>query len=165
MYATRDGPVDQVADLGPLLGEPGEAMVEKAEHLLRRQGGDQGERGDELGVFVVRLPDQVAHPVVQLLPPRVGERVDRPLRPPALAAGLVLHDEPCPGELPDHHVERGVGEPDAAVVAVVAQGPAQLVRMHRSLREVGQHRQRQQVVDLAFLHLVRIDYPSGCSQP
>ena len=114
----------------------GEPLPEQLHNLAGRQRADQRERGHEVRVLMLRLLDQLAQPVMQLGPARVGDGVDGPLRALPLAAGLLRGHEPSPFQLLDHHVQRAVVELDAPLVAVVPQRAAQLVGVHRSLRQV-----------------------------
>ena len=124
------------------------------------------ERRDEVRVLVPGTSTSSRSQSRSSAPAGVGERVHRALGALALAGGLLLaRRSPALASWLDDHVERAVVELDAALVAVLAQRAAQLVRVHRPAREVGQHREREQVVDLASLrcgaragHLVSSDY-------
>src|SRR5215831_12897296 len=154
-HALGKGALDDGLDLGALRGQPGEPLPEQGENLAGWQRADQRERGHEVRVLVLRLLDQLAQPVAQLGPAHVGDGVHGPLRALPLAAGFLLGDEPRPFQLLDHHVQRAVVELDAPLVTMVAQRAAQLVGVHGSLRQVGQHREREQVAHLAFVrHLL-----------
>src|SRR6185437_15435002 len=154
-HALGEGARDDGLDLGALRGQPGEPLPEQLQNLAGRQRADQRERGHEVRVLVLRLLHQLAQPVVQLGPARVGDGVDGPLRALPLAAGLLRGHEPSPFQLLDHHVQGAVVELDAPLVAMVPQCAAQLVGVHRPLRQVRQHGEREQVAYLAFLrHLL-----------
>ncbi len=148
VHAPGQRAVDQLADLGALLGEPAKPPAQQLDHLARWQRRDQRQRGHEVRVLVLRLLDQLAQPVAQLIAAGVGERVHGAFRALARAGGFLLDDEAGLGQLPYHHVQRAVVELDAAIVAALAQQPAQLVGVLRPRRQVRQHRQRQQVVHL-----------------
>src|SRR6185437_2703186 len=141
---------DQRPDLGQLPVEVAEPPPEQAGDLIRRQRGDQRERRHKRRVLVLRLLDQLAQPVAQLGPARVGQRVHGAFRPLAGPAGLLFGDEAGPGQLADDHIQRPVVVLDAAVVTVLAQVPAELVRVHGLLAQVRQHREGEQVADLAL---------------
>src|ERR1039457_2242682 len=125
-------------------------------------------------VLVLRLPDQLAWPVMQLAPSGVGDRIHGTFRALTVAGGFLPDDETSLGELLDHHVQRAVVELDAARVTVVAQGAAHLVRMHRGPGQIGKHSHRKQVAYLpppahtrSLLqthHLVTPYYPGSTNQ-
>ena len=138
------------ADLGALPASRRSRRSSSATTSLGGSAAISDERGHEVRVLVLRHLDQLPQPVAQLPPAGVGQRVHRALRALARAGGLLLGDQARPWPAAHDHVERAVVEADAALVAVLAQGPAQLVRVHRPAGEIGQHRERQQVADLAF---------------
>src|SRR6202035_3561896 len=127
------GRVDQAPGLGLQPGQAALPLPQQAEGLAGRQRADERQRGHEGRVLVLRPLDQLGEPVPQLAAAGVGEGVHGALGPLPGAAGLLLVDEPGPGQLPDDHVQRSVVELDAAVVAVLAQGASQLVRVHGPL--------------------------------
>src|SRR5262252_6595394 len=142
--------VDEAADLGACPVELVEAVAQQRNDLARRQRREQRQRGHEVRVLMLWFCDQFAQPVAELGPAIVGQRIDGALGALPGPGGFNLRDVPGLGQLANDHVQGSVVELDAAFVAVLAQGAAQLVGVHGLLRQVRHHREREQVADLAF---------------
>ena len=119
------------------------ALFEHVDRDVGREDGQQRQRGLELEVLLGRPRDEVGEPVVQLARAGVGDLVDRAFGAPALTHGLARTDEAALLEQLDHAVERAVVEPDALVLGARAEGLRDLVRVHRSLVQAGEHGQSQ----------------------
>ena len=98
-----------------------EPLFQQVRDLLWRQGGQEGQRGDERGVLGGRDGDQVGEPVAGLGPPGARHLVDGPLWQSAGALGLYRLDQPPLSQGLHHRIQGAVVELDAALHQPLAQ--------------------------------------------
>src|SRR5258708_13627255 len=89
------------------------------------------------------MTQQIAHPVAQAIETRAGERVDRALRPLALARDLLRHHIAALHQRVDHRVERAIAKLDAFFLVPLLQRRRHFVGVHRPLEQQRQHRERE----------------------
>src|SRR5215217_7375511 len=131
--------------LRSLLFQTPHTLFEKLSGLLRGKPGQEREPGRELRVLLDRLPQELTQPGKELLTPRAGDLIDRPLRSPPLTHRLPCCDESLPLKCPNHRVQRTVPEPHRLVLAPLPHQRNHLVRVHRPLVQKRHHRQSQRV--------------------
>src|SRR5262249_38567746 len=105
--------VQRAPRLVDLLLEEVLAFLEERDRLARRKVGDERPPGRELRILLHRLAQQLAKPAEELGAARLRQRVEGPLRTPAVAQRLLRYDQLLPLERLDHRVERAVVELDA----------------------------------------------------
>jgi hypothetical protein len=95
--------------------------------------------------FVDRISQQILHPRAQLVIPGLAQRVDCPLRPLALARGLLGRNEAPLYKKFDHRIERAIADLDAFGLVALLQRGGHLVGVHRSLEQQGENRKCERI--------------------
>jgi hypothetical protein len=98
------GIVEVTTKLGDLLARPGCPASQELHHLVRWQGGNEGKCRDEVGIFVPRLFDELAHLLMELCPAVLGEGVHGPLRSLSTWARVTVRCDARAGKARGHRI-------------------------------------------------------------
>jgi len=129
--------------------------------------GEKGQGSCKLRVVIDWLRQHLAQPGRDLVATRIGDLVDRALRPASFPAGCLGRDEAAFFEALDRVIDRATLEADDLVVAPFLHLQFHFVGMHGALHQQVHDRQRERgpwQFSFSLHRLVDVDYTMSTSR-